>query len=102
MNRKLSPLAMLAILFGCVMSALAAPILKVFPDSIDLNTARDRQSVVVQLVQDDGITRDVTADAQLTLADANLAKIENKNVLHPAADGSTKLSVKDADPPAVT
>src|SRR5256885_16068625 len=79
-----------------------APPLKVFPDWIALNPARDRQSVVVQLVQDDGITRDVTADALLTLTDPNLAKIENKNVLHPAADGSTTLSVKYGELPPVT
>jgi hypothetical protein len=93
-----------SVLLATAMSlpALAAPTLKVFPDSIDLNTARDRQSVVVQLVQEDGITRDVTADAQFTLADANLAKVEDKNVLHPAADGSTTLSVKYSDLPPVT
>ena len=56
--------------------ALAAPTLQVFPDSVNLQTSRAYQSVVVQLVQDDGITRDVTADAQLTLADPNLARIE--------------------------
>src|SRR5206468_4365287 len=44
--------------------ALAAPTVQVFPDTVNLETSRDRQSVVVQLVQDDGITRDVTADAQ--------------------------------------
>src|SRR2546426_110105 len=89
-------------ILSCATRVLAAPTLQVFPDSVNLETSRDYQSVVVQLVQDDGITRDVTADAQLTLADANLAKIENKNVLYPAADGATTLSIKYGDLPPVS
>ena len=81
--------------------ALAAPTLQVFPDAVNLETARDHQSLVVQLTQDDGITRDVTAEAQLTLGDANLAKID-KNVLRAAADGTTTLTVKHGDLPPVT
>src|SRR5215213_7384675 len=76
--------------------ALAAPSLKVFPDTINLETSRDHQSVVVQLNQDDGVTRDVTAEAQLSVADEKLAKVD-KNVLRPAADGSTTLNVKFQD-----
>jgi hypothetical protein len=83
-------------------ASMAAPTVQVFPDSVNLQTARDYQSVVVQLVQEDGITRDVTADAQLTLADPNLAKIETKNVLHAAADGATTLSVTYKDLPPVS
>ena len=82
--------------------ALAAPTLQVFPDSIHLETARDHQAVVVQLAQDDGVTRDVTSEVQFTLADPNLAKIENKHVLKPTADGATTLSVKHGDLPPVT
>src|SRR5215216_6125977 len=50
----------LALLMTATAAANTAPTLKVFPDSVNLQTARDFQSVVVQLVQDDGITRDVT------------------------------------------
>src|SRR5688572_7182567 len=76
--------------------ALAAPTLTVFPDTINLETSRDHQSVVVQLTQDDGITRDVTAEAQLSLADGKLAKLD-KNVLRPAAEGATTLNVTFKD-----
>src|SRR5687768_17696237 len=75
---------------------LAAPKLEVFPDAINLETARDHQAIVVQLTEDNGITRDVTADAQITLADPKLAKLENKNILKPAADGATTLTVAHA------
>ena len=79
----------------------AAPALQVFPDSVNLQTARDYQSVVVQLVQEDGITRDVTAEAQLSLADPKLATLDH-NVLRPAADGATTLSVTYKDLPPVS
>ena len=39
---------------------------EVFPNDINLTTARDRQSVVVQATYTDGITRDVTGQATLT------------------------------------
>jgi len=86
-------IALLLMLLSGAPGVLAAPTLKVFPDAITLDTSRDRQSVVVQLTQDDGITRDVTAEAQLSLADAKLATLDH-NVLRPAGDGATTLNVK--------
>jgi hypothetical protein len=87
---------LLTMLAAVAPSTIAAPTLKVFPDAVNLETSRDHQSLVVQLTQDDGITRDVTADAQLTPADAKLLKID-KNVLRPVADGTTTLTVKHGD-----
>jgi hypothetical protein len=102
MMRSIVMTAVAAGVLAWAAPASAAPTLQVFPDSVNLQTARDYQSVVVQLVQDDGITRDVTAEAAFTLADPNLAKLENKNVLTPAADGATTLSVQYKDLPAVS
>src|SRR3712207_1583764 len=87
---------MLLLLVVVALPPVAVPKLQVFPDAVTLETARDHQSVIVQLTQDDGITRDVTADATFTLSDPNLAKLD-KNVLRPAADGSTTLTVKHGD-----
>ncbi len=74
--------------------AKSAPLasLAVFPSEISLTTARDRQSVVVQATFADGITRDVTKEATLTLADAKPVRREGA-VFYPAADGATTLSV---------
>jgi len=69
--------------------------LAVYPPDINLETSRDRQSFIVQLTQADGITRDVTDAAQLSLANPALAKLE-KNVLLPVADGVTELIVAHA------
>jgi hypothetical protein len=66
--------------------------LAVYPPEIQLTTARDRQSIVVQATFADGITRDVTKDASLTLADPKLVKRVGA-ILYPAADGSTTLTV---------
>ena len=67
--------------------------LRVFPTNINLTTKGDRQSVVVQAVYADGLTRDVTSDASFTLANKALAKID-RGILYPAADGKTDLQIK--------
>ena len=59
-------------------SAPAAPLqgLAVYPRDVRLTTARDRQSLVVQATFADGITRDVTAQATLSLANPALAHLD--------------------------
>jgi hypothetical protein len=64
----------------------------VYPPDVNLETARDRQPFVVQLTQPDGITRDVTAQAQVTFADPALVKLEGPTV-YPVADGQTEMAV---------
>src|SRR5439155_8607555 len=72
-------------------AALSA--LEVFPPDITLHTARGRQTFVVKATQADGITRDVTTQATIRLANPALAKLE-KNVLTPLVDGMTDLVVE--------
>jgi len=74
----------------CAQSPVAS--LAVFPPEINLETSRDRQSIVVQATYADGITRDVTAEAKVVLGNPSLAKL-NGNVLTPSADGNTDLRV---------
>ena len=45
---------------------------EVFPDSVALLHARDRQSMVVQATYSDGVTRDITAEAKFTFANPAL------------------------------
>jgi hypothetical protein len=66
--------------------------LAVYPPEIQLTTARDRQSIVVQATYADGITRDVTKDASFAIADPRLVRRDSA-VFHPAADGATTLTV---------
>ncbi len=74
----------------------AAPAsINVYPADVHLTTVRDRQSLIVQSVYPDGITRDVTGEAKLTLSDPGIAKLE-KNVLYPVADGKGELTVEYA------
>ena len=60
-----------------------APLTKVevFPAEIQLTTARDRQSIVVQATYADGITRDVTREATITPADAKLLQAGRGDLL---------------------
>ena len=76
------------------MPAPTAPLtsLEVFPAQVHLTTARDRQSIVVQATFADGITRDVTKEATIGIADPKLLKRDGP-VFRPAADGSTSLTI---------
>ncbi len=78
---------------GRCASAAQLAELKVYPDSIQLSTATARQSIVVQAVFDDGITRDVTPKAQWAANDDKIVRREN-NVVYPVNDGETKLTVE--------
>ena len=90
-------LTLFVILAGLVgNAAIAADVkpaaVKVFPPDVQLRTARDHQSLVVQAVYSDGITRDVTKSAKLALKNAGIATLKG-TTLFPAADGKTELAV---------
>ena len=63
-----------------------------FPPDVNLNTRVDRQRYVVLATRADGVTLDVTKDAQVVPLDAKLARVEQFTV-YPTADGTTKLNV---------
>src|SRR5687768_1702300 len=90
---------MAACLLGLALTATAAqaqsPLasLEVFPADIHLTTARDHQSLVVQATFADGLTRDVTDQAKVAVANPALVKVE-KNVVRPVADGETQMTVE--------
>ena len=69
--------------------------LAVYPPQVSLSTANDYQNLVVVATRADGVTADVTSQAELTLAESSLAKFEG-STLHPQADGETDLKVKFA------
>jgi hypothetical protein len=73
-------------------TAPAATRIAVYPPDINLETAGDYQSFIVQLTQADGITRDVTAQAQVSFANPALVRLE-KFAIHPVADGATEMTV---------
>ncbi len=67
--------------------------LKVFPAEVHLSSRQDRQSLVVQAIEKNGVTRDVTRSASWTLRDKSVARLEAAT-LFPAADGATELEVR--------
>src|SRR5688500_16938390 len=66
---------------------------QVFPPDVNLFTSRAKQTFVVQAIQADGLTRDVTATAKVTPTVANIVRVD-KNVIYPVADGATELAVE--------
>jgi len=86
--------ALMALLWTSPVVAQATLVnLQVFPPQVNLFTSRATQTVVVQATFSDGITRDVTAQSKLSLANAALAKIE-VNKLTPLVDGATELQAE--------
>jgi hypothetical protein len=67
--------------------------LTIFPTEVHLRTKQDRQSIVVQAIYADGVTRDVTVQATYSFADKSIVRFENATMF-PAADGTTELTVK--------
>jgi hypothetical protein len=84
----------LCALWLCGSSSFAQKV-AVYPPDINLETARDRQGFVVQLTQPDGITRDVTEQAQVSFANPALVKLD-KATVYPVADGATEMTVTAA------
>jgi hypothetical protein len=66
--------------------------LLVFPDAIQLQSARDYQSIVAQIVYSDGITSDVTANLNIVVADPKLVQAQG-TTFRPLADGETSIQV---------
>jgi hypothetical protein len=64
--------------------------LSVYPNQIQLDTARDYQSFIAVVRRADDITLDVTDTAAWKLADEKFARIEGNKVV-PVADGETEL-----------
>jgi hypothetical protein len=69
--------------------------LKVYPTTINLKTKQDKQSLVLQASFDDGLTRDVTAQASYAFGSKGLVQMKDFT-LYPQADGSTELKIKYA------
>jgi Protein of unknown function (DUF1553)/Protein of unknown function (DUF1549) len=66
--------------------------IRVVPEAVELSTARDRQSIVVQAEYDDGSTRDVTAEASASIEPA-VATVQD-GIVAPKVDGPGRLKVE--------
>ncbi|HEX7378439.1 MAG TPA: DUF1549 and DUF1553 domain-containing protein [Pirellulales bacterium] len=85
---------LLALIFASPDALADAPLAKVevFPPDVELSTSRDRQKFIVVATRADGVTLDVTSQAQAKLANPALAKLDG-GTLYPLADGQTTLDV---------
>ena len=67
--------------------------LNVFPPDINLQTKQDLQRFVIVATREDGVTLDVTGQAAVKIAAANLVR-QDKNILYPLVDGQTTLEAE--------
>jgi hypothetical protein len=65
----------------------------IYPARVNLNGQADQQTLVVQLVNSQGITRDVTGSVSVKAADAGVIAVEGQTI-RPHADGETTLIVE--------
>lgn len=73
--------------------AVAPVSIAVFPPDVNMQSARGKQRIIIQASYADGITRDVTAQAKVTISDPKIAKIVNLEVL-PVGDGKCSIAVE--------
>lgn len=67
--------------------------LEVFPSEAHLSSARDRQTLVVRATDPNGVHRDVSAAARVTVLDPARAKWDGGQ-LAPVSDGETRVKVE--------
>ncbi|MEM9657123.1 MAG: DUF1549 domain-containing protein, partial [Planctomycetota bacterium] len=84
--------ALLSILLAVGDASQARSELRVYPPEISLSGQRDRQSIVVQHVGPEGLTRDVSEEVVLRIADEGVAELSDR-VVRGAADGATELLI---------
>jgi hypothetical protein len=89
--------SILAAMLGVTALASAASAqvttLAVFPPEVNLSTSRAKATFIVQATYADGITREVTTQAAVKLANPAFARLD-KTLLTPLADGTTDLVVE--------
>jgi hypothetical protein len=66
--------------------------LLVYPSEIMLDSARDYQSLIAQVLYSDGITSDVTAKLKLEIVDPKLVQLAG-STFYPLTDGETSVQV---------
>lgn len=94
---KLRSILLVALItLGSASRAMAEPkitSLQVYPADINLANKLDLQRFVIVATRDDGVTLDVTGQAAVKIAAADLVRQE-KNILYPAVDGQTTLEAE--------
>ncbi|MFM9962995.1 MAG: DUF1549 domain-containing protein [Planctomycetaceae bacterium] len=95
MNQRVLQATLLAFCFwgASVGLADAGTQLKVFPPTISLRGQGDRQTIAVQLVNDQGITRDVSASVVVKVANKKVVEVSGQTIT-PTGDGETKLVIE--------
>ncbi|MFM7205812.1 MAG: DUF1549 domain-containing protein [Planctomycetaceae bacterium] len=69
-----------------------AATLRVFPPGVHLSGGRDRQTLVAQLIEADGLTRDATGLMTISVEAPAMVRIDGRTLV-PLADGDTAVSV---------
>lgn len=86
-------IAMLMVSGSAFAQAPAVTSLAIYPPDIALSTARARQAIIIQAGYADGITRDVSTQANVRVANPMICRLDGQMV-YPVSDGVTDLVVE--------
>ena len=74
----------------CISLSAAAPTLRLFPQRISLKGESDQQSLVVQRIDEQGTTQDVTSKVKLSTLDSAFVELAG-NTIRSKSNGETKI-----------
>ncbi len=83
-------------LVDALTSPLVADELRIFPNKIKLTAKGDHQTFVAQLVDINGVTRDVTESVAISIADPSLVTVDRGRI-RPILDGATTIHFSAAN-----
>ncbi len=93
MNSRFLPITGLLVAWCAVASAAEVTRIDVYLPDVQLNTQRDYQRLIVVASRDDGVTLDITDDAEIRLTEEGIVRLD-QHTLYPVADGSAKVVVE--------
>ena len=89
----LSHFFLIGVSFGFSAEAVAAEHLKVFPESIVIDRPESSQQLLVMRTELERVW-DVTREARVSIAEPRVARLDERGLLFPLADGVTELVVE--------
>ena len=89
-------LVLTAVLPGAPVESASVTEVRVYPPDVQLTTARDFQRLIAVATRDDGVTQEVTQQAEWTVPEGAAARFEGDRLV-PVTNGEFELTVKFGD-----
>src|SRR3954470_1741994 len=91
-KRRIAPLLIAAVLLCASHARAASRLCVLLPESTTLSGPHSSQQLLLETLVDQRFTGDNTSAAKFTSANSSIATVDEKGVLHPAANGETTIT----------